>query len=231
MSIVYQRKTIEYEDMKIAPENVKKLRQMLLDGMNPQGVGFDWYSRWNERGLPTKIWGKPDNFYTSTGVIVFCGKVFRYISLKRDVLEMSPTSSKHYFYDAESALEFCDKNKLKIDQREHRWSKSTVRDVINKKFDKDHKVTLDVDWLIENKVICATLSQNGVIINPPLKPKQFFKVMDAYAAYGELDMWICGTLAFPQNEMVMLDDKSLIAKHGFDKWSFRKQPEGYDGKN
>jgi hypothetical protein len=97
--------------------------------------------------------------------------------------------------------------------------------MFRKRFDKNPEI--DNNWLIENKVICADVMNHTVILNPKLKDRHFFKVMDTYTTFQALDMWICGTLAYPQNAMVMLDDKSMIAKHGFDKWSFRKQPEGY----
>jgi len=42
----------------------------------------------------------------------------------------------------------------------------------------------------------------------------------------ELDMWISGTLAWPQNMMIEIDDKYRIIAHGFDeKYGFRKRPQ------
>ena len=222
-TVIYQRKTIEYKEIDKAPEVIKLLHKQVKLAKSEDHHDRWW---WDTTGLPNTIFGKPNSFTVHSGNIVFCGKLYPYFSLSRDVV-MGPTSSTHYFYDAKSMTEFCDANKLRIDERSGRWDKTLIKERIVKQFDKQY--TLDAEWLIENKVICAGVWKNSVTINPSLKIRQFFKVLDAYSAFGALDMWICGTLAYPQNAMVELDDKSLIAKHGFDKWSFRKQPEGYKG--
>lgn len=229
-TIVYQRKTIEYKDADShklndkTPPVIRELYKRTYEAMTGTEKEVRWYY---SSGLPNTIFGKPNSFNLSTGIIVFCGKLYQYVALHRDIAAMSPTSSSHYFYDADSMIEFCNANKLRINEKSDRWGKNTIEEEIKKKFDKKGKI--DNNWLIENKVICAEVCKHYVIINPQLKTRQFFKAADAYTAYQELDMWISGTLSYPQNAMVMLDDKSMIAKHGFDKWSFRKQPEGYKG--
>lgn len=56
-----------------------------------------------------------------------------------------------------------------------------------------------------------------------LKDVQFYKVLDAYTVFQELDMWIGGVLASSGRPVVEItDDKVKIAKHGFDSGSFRK---------
>ena len=46
---------------------------------------------------------------------------------------------------------------------------------------------------------------------------------DAVTAFQELDMWMSGALGMPGAPMVEIDDKYRMAKHGMDKWSFRKK--------
>lgn len=64
-------------------------------------------------------------------------------------------------------------------------------------------------------------------INPPtLKDVEFFKVMDAYTIYQELEMWIGGVLPNAGRPMVTISDHDKVGKHGFDpKWSFRRHKD------
>lgn len=81
---------------------------------------------------------------------------------------------------------------------------------------------------IENKIVIATIdiyckSDYNFCINPSnLKNFEFFKVMNAFQAAQEIQMWI-GNFTNPENNMVEIADKYKIHKHGFDKQSFRKR--------
>lgn len=56
-----------------------------------------------------------------------------------------------------------------------------------------------------------------------LKDIGFQSALDPYTAFQELSMWVGGTLsANGPNTVTITDDKVKIAKHGFDKTSFRK---------
>jgi hypothetical protein len=63
------------------------------------------------------------------------------------------------------------------------------------------------------------------IINPLLKDYQFYKVFDAVQAFQEISMFMGGVLGRGEKEIVEVADKYKIAQHGFNKWSFRKEPE------
>ena len=63
------------------------------------------------------------------------------------------------------------------------------------------------------------------IINPLLKEYQFFKVFNAFQAFQEIQMFLGGVLGNKEKDIVNVADKYKIAQHGFDKWSFRKEPE------
>lgn len=64
------------------------------------------------------------------------------------------------------------------------------------------------------------------IINPILKEYEFYKVIDAFTAFTELQMFISGVLGTGEKEIIEVADKYKIMQHGFDyKWSFRKKPE------
>jgi hypothetical protein len=61
-------------------------------------------------------------------------------------------------------------------------------------------------------------------LNPCLAEVSFFKVMDPWQAFQELEMFL-GGIAAPENRPpVVIADKDRIAQHGFDKMSFRKAP-------
>jgi len=63
------------------------------------------------------------------------------------------------------------------------------------------------------------------IINPLLKEYQFYKVFDAVQAFQEISMFLGGVLGNREKEIVNVEDKYKITQHGFDKWSFRKEPQ------
>ena len=63
------------------------------------------------------------------------------------------------------------------------------------------------------------------IINPLLKEYQFFRVFETFQAFQEIQMFLSGVLGNKEKEIVNVADKYKIAQHGFDKWSFRKEPE------
>jgi hypothetical protein len=63
------------------------------------------------------------------------------------------------------------------------------------------------------------------IVNPLLKNYKFFKIFDTYQAFQEISMFMGGVLGRGEKEIVEVADKYKIQQHGFDKWSFRKEPQ------
>jgi hypothetical protein len=60
--------------------------------------------------------------------------------------------------------------------------------------------------------------------NPILKDFKFYKEVDAFTAFTELQMFISGVLGVGEKELIEVEDKYKIGQHGFDKWSFRREP-------
>ncbi len=93
--------------------------------------------------------------------------------------------------------------------------------------------SLWLNWLITNKIVIITFypqpqfSKNICRINGDnLKDYQFYKVIDPFTLFQEISMWIGGILPHQGRPMVdITDDKIKIVKHGFDKFSFRKEKE------
>jgi hypothetical protein len=60
--------------------------------------------------------------------------------------------------------------------------------------------------------------------NDILSQYQFFKVLDPYSAFQELEMFLGGIMAPENKKMIEISDRYKIEEHGFDKWSFKKAP-------
>ncbi len=92
----------------------------------------------------------------------------------------------------------------------------------------------ELDWLITNRVTIATWVNEYEDENckdtfwhldeDNLQTFNFAKVLDPYTAFQEISMWVGGVLPRDGNPMVEITDPKIkLAKHGMDKWSFRKQ--------
>ncbi len=63
-------------------------------------------------------------------------------------------------------------------------------------------------------------------INPILKDLEFFRVVDAYTAFQEVETFISALIGMEVPPIVEISDQSKLLKHGYDpKYSFRKLPE------
>lgn len=100
-----------------------------------------------------------------------------------------------------------------------------------------------LDWFRDMKTPCFVYDQDfgGIdhidlnrygrnynskfVINPLLKDYEFYKVFDTVQAFQEISMFMGGVLGRGEKEIVEVADKYKITQHGFDKWSFRKEPE------
>lgn len=91
-----------------------------------------------------------------------------------------------------------------------------------------------LDFLIEQRIVVAIRRSSVNMFEPAknwprwsinsdqLKAVQFYKVVDPYAAFQEISMWIGGVLPASGAKMVEVSDIVRIEKHGFDKkTSFR----------
>lgn len=61
------------------------------------------------------------------------------------------------------------------------------------------------------------------IVNPILKDYEFYKVVDTFQAFQEIQMFLGGVLGADEKDITEIKDKYKISQHGFDKWSFRKE--------
>ncbi len=85
----------------------------------------------------------------------------------------------------------------------------------------------DCDWSEDN---FGGNYRHSFVINPKLKDLQFYKVFDAFTAFQEISMFLGGVLGVGEKEIIEIEDKYKIGQHGFDKWSFRKEPTKKKGR-
>jgi hypothetical protein len=153
--------------------------------------------------------------------IGFCGKLHSGI-----VIQFTPTSPIECFYNVDDIKTKAEKyfKKNLVDEFKETTSGQRAANWFDKKVDE----TSFNDWCVENKtpvvVWNSTWKEHSewVYYNPCLNDYDFFKVMNPYQAYQELDMYISGVIGYPGIPMVEIEDKYKIVEHGFDKWSFRK---------
>lgn len=191
------------------------------------------------------------NYFFRPFVIAFCGKIYRGIAIDkyRNTKRVAKTSFV-YSFDEYSA--YCNANNV-FNKRDPQFlpymqvhrspfreppSASKLNDVkcwlqqqgSTKYFDQllNEKIAIAVchDGEIERQDLWPRYRDNDtycVDINCSLKSFEFYKLCDAYTAFQELEMYLSGTMSVKEKEMITLDNKSLIKKHGFDKHSFKKR--------
>jgi hypothetical protein len=59
--------------------------------------------------------------------------------------------------------------------------------------------------------------------NECLKELEFFRLIETYTAYQELQMFF-GAMAQPNKPIPRVSDKDMASIKGFDQWCFRKPP-------
>lgn len=165
--------------------------------------------------------------------VIFCGK--RYSGVK---VTCSDDVNSWFFWDFEKFQEFLNDrgHYLNSSRRPSAWDLRSkdgeIRYYSEEYFEVRECFKEEMDYLIANRI--TIMSNDGDTIkdyrgefwriNPyNLKDMQFYKAVDAYTAFQEIEMWIGGILPAQGNPMVVItDDKVKAEKHGFDKWSFRR---------
>lgn len=155
--------------------------------------------------------------------------------------------TEEFFWDYTKLEEFINNLGRKVNDYKNDWLSDSKADYDRQQFptllswmtpcDINEK---QLEWIINNKVAIAinttgrwhwNQKQDDWHINCAtstfsLKSIDFAKVVDPYTLFQELSMFIGGVLPRDANPMVEItDDKIKIAKHGFDKWTFRKHKE------
>lgn len=203
--VPFIRKTLRYNDYNNSPTVIKKLWD---------NIGDRAPSNYYLRGFATIC-----RFF-----IVFCGKLYPVVC----VLPDGPPATS-FFYTFDELYDYINKEREK--KKNLIYNEKEFYNGYRQHFE---STKIDRDFLIENKVSIASLvaytninADEELLINPNLKQFHFYKVLDVFQAYQELEQWVSGCLAYPPNFMVEIEDKYKISAHGFDvKYGFRKRPTG-----
>lgn len=207
----------------IVKDIVERIKHLTADDIDSS----DWDWRHSRSVIMSHFTDKDRTYDSHRFSVLFCGKHYpglRVSTSKKTPGIPSTTERVDWFYSADDMIAFMASKGVDAEKEMVRRNTSAADGLRDYFADRQ----LDVDWLIEHKVTAVVYEIYGdrVLINPPLKDYGFFKAVDHYTAFQELDMWISGTLAWPQNMMIELDDKYRVMAHGFDmKYGFRTRPK------
>jgi hypothetical protein len=145
-------------------------------------------------------------------LVGFCGIVYPFMQLS------SLTSGLDIsFYNSESFLEFITENRVKERKNKYRTIYST-KNFLKLFFSVREKN----DFFLEHKIPIFTTKKGDIYFNNSLKEVEFYKVKDAYSTYQELEAYLDNYFFNVEPEMININDKTKLYKHGFDDWSFKK---------
>ena len=221
-TIVYERTEKEIEEKTEFPEPFKYKRRSFYTENTSAFIELNDFSIDREK---TKKY-----FNNSFFLVGFCGKLYLAWKMFYEKKEYNIENGQYddvvkydIIYGYDNAKKYLNDN---------RWSKSlydSVQYVI--KYDPIEIFrTINSPIFIYNGGIDIrghgwhNNSKSKFVINPILKEYEFYKVIDSFTAFQEIQMFVGGVLGVGEKEIVEVDDKYKIPQHGFDKWSFRKEP-------
>lgn len=219
-SIVYERETIDV-DLDKAPDFFKRKNEYYGFSRNNT---FDKISYFSVKKEHRSLFDEHAFF-----IVGFCGKL--YIGWKLytiDVSKFNQNVDTKITYDNEyikTILEPKSYNGTLVDNINYvlNYDALPIFRELNSPifvYDSDYKRTyINKDRLSYNHF------NPRFFINPLLKEYEFYKVFDSFQAFQEVSMFMGGVLGKGEKDIVEVADKYKIGQHGFDKWSFRKEPE------
>ena len=210
-TIVYERKEVELKDYKEFPKVFQRKNTSIYRDDNPF-LSLNGYS------IDSKKYDRYVAF-----IVGFCGKL--YIGWK--------------LYYVKKAIHFYQSDKTIIDitydlniVRKHikiKAYKSNIMDDINyilnyNPIDVFRTINSPV-FIYDPNIDCDMYNKSTrFYINPILKNYKFYRLFDTFTTFQEIQMFISGVLGTGEKEIKEVADKYKIPQHGFDKWSFRKEP-------
>lgn len=156
----------------------------------------------------------------------YCGAVYKIYVVSTSWNDHPET--RDVFHTFEECKAFCLANNVgsRHEFGEARWWPSVYQKF--RDFDTGRMVELFHKFQTPLFVVSHTYSyrkpdKTVITLGPCLKDLEFQRIKDTYTAYQDIFQFVAGTLNKPENKMVKISDKDKIAKHGFDKWSFRQK--------
>ena len=216
-TLVYERNTVEITESKLMLKEFQASRNRGWMGTNRDNpflnichAGID--------SKKTKKYTDEDFF-----IVGFCGKLYLgwklyYKEKEWDALGYDDVVKTDIVYGYENVKDFI---------RESYW-RGHLKDDIEyvENYDPINMFReLNTPVFIYDSERRKPRTSDALTIDPILKDYEFYKVVDAFQAFQEISMFIGGVLGRGEKEIIVVEDKYKIAQHGFDKWSFRKEPE------
>lgn len=160
--------------------------------------------------------------------VYFCGKFYPIVSFYNRNFNNYYT----YLYSSTEVDKYVENNFSKkfVDSYFSNYKKSVLKqtDVLEhfNLFTGDNCNKVFGKFVNDNPIFTVRKSNSGlfrhlVTYNDILKNIEFYKVLDTYSAFQEIEMFL-SNIAVPQKDMPVIPDVLKAESHGFDKYSFRK---------
>jgi hypothetical protein len=164
-------------------------------------------------------------------LVCFCGNVYPGLQMPAGTQLAGAREDLEYstFYDSQSAYDAIRLHPVKeLRAGPYSFSRgTTLKQRLTKYFSLKGSDIIK-QRLVDDKVAVAILmlsfSRSTVVTDARLADFQFYKVIDAWTAFQELDMFWGGVLAPESKPAPSVVEKDRLVKHGFDQRSFRKPP-------
>lgn len=184
--------------------------------------------------------GRRELFMNNMGGVIFCGKLYLWLEPMCVEYGYTEKTTRAFCYNLDQVQKFFVKFGKKLPETvkspkwnrhsKHSLTKRNLRAFFGRNLEDRHHKLVDLHSQIDAPVILfkkfAEYPEKATIwVNPILRDVQFYKAVDAFSAFQELSMFISGVLGGKTPKMIELSDEDKIAKHGYNEWSFRKEPE------
>jgi len=217
-TLVYERNSEEITDSNLFPKEFRRSLNAGWHGVNRDNPFLN-IKHGDIDHKKTKKY-KKTNFF----IVGFCGKLYLGWKFQYEIKKISEETGLIYddwetdiIYGYENAKEFL---------KDNYWRSNFEDDI---KYITNYDPIgifreLKIPIFIYDSDRKKPRMSEVFIKNPVLKDYEFYKVMDAFTAFQEVSMFIGGVLGIGEKEMIEVADKHKITQHGFNKWSFRKEP-------
>ena len=217
-TIVYERSTEEITDSKLMPKEFQGTRNGGWRGVNRENPFLNIGHADIDRKKTKKYTER--NFF----IIGFCGKLYLgwklYYKVKEVVDDrLEEVMKSDIVYGYENVKDFI---------RESYWRGNLNDDVeyVLSYNPIDIFRNINAPVFLYDRDRSSPRNSDAFIVNPVLKDWEFYKVVDTFQAFQEIQMFMGGVLGIGEKEIIEVEDKYKITQHGFDyKWSFRKEPK------
>jgi len=161
-------------------------------------------------------------------IIGFCGQIYVCVQFTHAEYVGRMHNVEHFTcYTIDEVDAYVAKHKDKKQRKDYyearqpyrKWNKPD-RFQFQQFFETAHKDCIE----LFSKFACPIflIEDYRITVNPELKRVDFFRVVDPYSAFQELERYL-GNIAQPEKIMPVIPDELKAESKGFDKFSFRKQ--------